>query len=172
MTESLTLRDEITLSLQELHIPAENFHFVSLHSYQSILEQIVEYFTVSGKKTLTYNWWWDSFNFKEPCITYNPESGYPEELLPHLIPAEELVWFVATDSGRQRNKFWLCEGTIKAIAQVIANSYSFEYYLASKKFRWLLCVNHHDILIAVGEEMVNKLQKFPNVKGAIFTDVE
>jgi hypothetical protein len=37
--------------------------------------------------------------------------------------------------------------------------YGFEYYIVSKKFEWLLCENHHDILIAVGQPMVEKMER-------------
>ncbi|WP_425556402.1 DUF6756 family protein [Hymenobacter saemangeumensis] len=36
--------------------------------------------------------------------------------------------------------------------------YAFEYYLVSKKYEWLLGVNHHDVLFGVGELMVQRIK--------------
>lgn len=52
------------------------------------------------------------------------------------------VWFFVKET-RQDPKFWIYEGTIKAIQKVIEETVAFEYYIASKKFRWVLCENHH-----------------------------
>jgi hypothetical protein len=37
-------------------------------------------------------------------------------------------------------------------------AWSFEFYVVSKKFEWLLCQNHHDVMMAVGEPMVTRLK--------------
>ena len=38
--------------------------------------------------------------------------------------------------------------------------YGFEYYIVDKKYNWILCENHHDILIVLGEEIANNLCKY------------
>ncbi|MFC3845081.1 DUF6756 family protein [Paenibacillus sp. MAH-36] len=35
-----------------------------------------------------------------------------------------------------------------------------DHYLVSKKYDWLLCVNHHDIVFGSGLEVVNNMKKF------------
>ncbi|WP_205301049.1 DUF6756 family protein [Paenibacillus aceris] len=34
-----------------------------------------------------------------------------------------------------------------------------EYYIISKKYEWLLCVNHHDIVFGSGAELVDIMEK-------------
>jgi hypothetical protein len=60
--------------------------------------------------------------------------------LKELVPSQETVWFVAEEWKRikQHGNFWLCEGTITVIAELLGEMYGFEYYIVSKKFEWLL----------------------------------
>ncbi|MBP7283704.1 MAG: hypothetical protein KBA66_19105 [Leptospiraceae bacterium] len=57
-------------------------------------------------------------------------------------------------------KFWFYKGKLTAIQKIIEESYRIgEYYFASEKMNWLLCVNHHDYLIGTGEIMVEKIRQ-------------
>ncbi|WP_411268085.1 DUF6756 family protein [Paenibacillus sp. PL91] len=35
-----------------------------------------------------------------------------------------------------------------------------EHYVVSKKYEWLLCVNHYDIVFGSGLEIIDKMKKF------------
>jgi len=37
-----------------------------------------------------------------------------------------------------------------------------EVYVVSKKYEWLICVNHHDYIIAAGCDRVKKLMTLEN----------
>jgi hypothetical protein len=59
---------------------------------------------------------------------------------------------------------------VKAIQAIIEEaSLLDEMYLGSKKYDWLLCINHHDILVATGGDMPDKLRQlgFPTPKPPI-----
>ncbi len=136
-----------------------DFRLVGLHQYEAILLKIIAHFTTLGRSGLNALWLWDSF--QEPKFARADCPPMCTAMLRKLVPAEEAIWFVAEDSGRQKEhgNFWLYEGHIDAIAAVLDEAWLFEFYLVSKKFEWLLCENHHDVLIAVGEPMVGKLRE-------------
>ena len=55
------------------------------------------------------------------------------------------------------------EGYIKDIVSVLGETtQTDEVYVASKKYEWLICVNHHDYIIATGRNMVEKLVMLEN----------
>jgi uncharacterized protein DUF6756 len=67
-----------------------------------------------------------------------------------IIDKNEKVWFVACDSNRNPSKYWLFEGFIEPIQQILGALNSFEYYVVSKKYDWFLAENHHGLLIGLG----------------------
>jgi hypothetical protein len=79
----------------------------------------------------------------------------PRKLVPD---PDELVWFIAEDFVEPEFSAW--EATPRDIQAVLGECYSFEYYLIQQQFRWLLCENHHDVLIAVGKEMEERLNNY------------
>ncbi len=61
---------------------------------------------------------------------------------------EEKIWFVAEDDTLP---YYPVYETTPAVAQrLIGQCYGFEYYLAAKDLSWLLCENHHDVVLALG----------------------
>jgi len=80
----------------------------------------------------------------------------PFVYLDQLIdPSQEILFFVNGD----KDKFWFYKGKVKAIQTVIAeSSYMDELYLASMKYDWLICINHHNCLIATGNLMPDRLR--------------
>ena len=49
------------------------------------------------------------------------------------------------------------DSTPQAAQAVIGECYAFEYYLIAKDLSWLLCENHHDTLIGVGDEVRRRM---------------
>ncbi len=82
------------------------------------------------------------------------------EIVEPLLASEETVWFVAEDERgtKQNGNFWLYEGKIKPIVSLLGEMIAFEYYLVPKKLDWLLCETHHDVLVGVGEPIVERLK--------------
>jgi hypothetical protein len=44
------------------------------------------------------------------------------------------------------------------IAELLGDLYGFEYYIVSKKFEWLLCEDHHGVLIGVGQPVIERIE--------------
>lgn len=72
-----------------------------------------------------------------------------------LLDEEEQVWLMVNDS----DKFWFYQGRRAAIQAVLSECYHLdEIYLISKKYDWLLCLNHHDVVYGLGAPMSEKLK--------------
>jgi len=149
------LREEILKIKKEHSIGDNSFKEVSHLDYGKILKKINSKF-LTTKKYDDSIWWWQSYkNLKRYAIHF--KEGFAFEILNKILPKEEeKYWFIASE---ENGKYWLYESNIKTIQFVIGEMFGFEYYIISKKYNWILCENHHDILIGLGEEMVDKLWK-------------
>ena len=70
------------------------------------------------------------------------------------------VWLILEDWDRakERGSFWLFEGRYEATLRVLQNMHRIEFYIADRNMTWIVCENHHDLLIGSGEYIVNKLR--------------
>ena len=152
-----SMRDEIQKAIVDASITPDELRLVSHLKYQDILIRILDKRTSLGTKGLDYKWWWG--NFKEP--TFSRQIVNNQVKFSALFPPTESIWFVAEDFYRNKKvgRYWLYEGTVAAIDKLFWEMFGFEFYIVHRKFEWLLCLNHDDILIASGEEAVSRLQK-------------
>jgi hypothetical protein len=151
-------RDLLTEAARSLGLEAQ-LKLIEPHRYQDILERIISDRTTLGKKGTSTLWLWGSL--REPVAYLQPTD--PVALLECLVPARASVWFVAEAvSPKKFGNFWLYESTIEPICAVLRALPHFEYYVVGKNCEWLLCENHHGMLIASGEPMASKLAQVPN----------
>ncbi|GAB3740404.1 hypothetical protein GCM10027594_20370 [Hymenobacter agri] len=146
----MTLKHELQQTAAALGLPSIAFRAVGITEWESIMKKIEDKFVSARYDTVL--WWWSGYLRGPVHSVLLP--GLPVEALDKIIPLHEQVWFVAED-----DKFWLFEGDIKSIQQVLAESHAFEYYIVSKKYEWLLCENHHDVLFGVGDIIIEKLKQ-------------
>lgn len=132
------------------------FKEVSHLEYSEILKKINSTFLVTHKYDDSV-WWWKSYKeLKSYAIHFR--EGYAFDILDKIVPSkDQKYWFIASE---QNGKYWLYESNINTIKLMIGEMYGFEYYIVDKKYTWILCENHHDILIGLGEYVTEKLQKF------------
>jgi hypothetical protein len=153
---SQDFRETLDLARKSAEIESAQFELVSPYQYEDILHKIVRRFVkLDLRFALEHLWWWEVLH--EP--TASLRVNYKPSLLGQLLFPNERVWFVAENFGKSKKQgsFWLYEGTVKAIIGVLEEAHDFEYYLVSKKYDWLLCKNHHDVIISSGEKIVQKL---------------
>jgi len=148
-------RDWIATAVKKLELSSQ-VALVKPHRFQSILERIVDQRTLLGSDAISASWWWEAL--REPAYCTIPTD--PVRTLKSLIRANEPVWFVAEASGeKQIGNFWLYETTIEPLCAVLAECPHFEYYVVGKKMDWLICENHHGVLMANGDEMATRLSE-------------
>ena len=82
--------------------------------------------------------------------------------LESLVDSSEKVWFLLDETVNQQTKFWIYEGTIKAFNKIFWESvWMDEILIVSKKYEWILIINHHEIIIGTGKikNQIEKLKK-------------
>ena len=146
----MTLKHELLQTAANLGLPYSYFRAIGITEWEPIMKRIENRFVSARYNKIL--WWWDGY-LKGPVYSVLL-PGWPVDALDKIIPLHEQVWFIAED-----DKFWLFEGTIESIQQVLAESHAFEYYIVSKKYEWLLCENHHDVLFGVGDIIIEKLKQ-------------
>lgn len=153
------LRDQINIITKEFHFTDEDFQIVRLTKYEQILRSIIENFT-SLKMNQINKWWWEYFLY--PAYSFYSENAL--DFLPELVKEEDAVWFVIEDERKEKECYWLYEGKISAITTILKKLSFEEYYIVSKKLDWLLCENHHNLLIGCGEPIIRKMKMLkPNL---------
>jgi hypothetical protein len=148
------LRADIENIIKDKNLTSEDFRQLRVHEDWKIIEEnIYHTFCKLDHPTQRPIWLWEYFKLD----TFSIATEQPHKLLGKLIDNDETVWFFVSGD---KDKFWFYEGKVKAIVTVIEeSSYLGELYLASKKYEWLICINHHDTLIATGHITPDKLKQ-------------
>ncbi len=146
---------------EKLGLPEADFHRVRHDRWRSILEQLADRFadrTRDRKRGLH----WANTNGYSPWAMERLAGCWHTDCLtwfyrlPDLLPGEEFVYLVLEPAG---GWFWLFEGRMEAVIRALAilNDTGFlglgwpDYYLASRKFRWIIGFDHHDVVSLAGE---------------------
>jgi hypothetical protein len=137
-----TLRDEINEVIGSENI--EGLEFLRMNDWQWILDKLADNFLSQGNRSLERIWLWDSI--KKPFTSYQPDDGIEE--IRSFLNRSDSYWFIATDED---GKYWVLEGTGQAIVSVLSESRCFEYYITNKKITWLICENHHGVMVLKGK---------------------
>lgn len=133
------------------------FRPLGLKDWQEIEDKIYQTFCKLTNFKSRPVWLWEHFKLDTFSVSTEPK---PYLYLDKLIDDTETVWFFVNETVNEAGKFWFYQGQVKAIQTIIAEAcYIDELYLVSKKYDWLLCINHHDILIATGQTMPDKLRQ-------------
>ena len=136
-----TLRDELNKVISTEDI--KGLTFLRISEWQWITNKLAENFLPKGKQSLERIWLWDSI--KEPYTSYQPEDGVLE--LKTIFSESGSYWFIASEED---GKYWVLEGTGRAIITTLSETRYFEYYITNKEITWLICENHHGIMILKG----------------------
>lgn len=151
------LRSDIERARKELGIRNEDFKPVSLSDWKGVQDKIESTFVDRKHLKTGYNWYWSDFKLESHSIRFDSN---PYQKLDKIVAKDEAYWFFVNETVHEKTKFWFYEGTIQAIQEIIGETVGLdEYYIASKKYDWLLCVNHHDTLIGTGKKMVERLKE-------------
>ena len=142
---------EIENALRKLGVPPESFRLLSDEEGSVLYQELFEEFVTGADR----RWWWEAFS--KPSSSKNFEDGRGFERIEELVPnPEERVWFVVEED--QLPFFPIYEATPNIIQKVIGECYAFEYYIIPKSKAWLLCENHHNLVIGVGKQISSRLE--------------
>jgi hypothetical protein len=137
----MTLRDDINAALKEAGI--SNFHFVRSTAYEELLNRIAEHFLLRGPADLEHIWLWE--RFREPMLSHHPNDAI--QYLENRLPRDRSYWFLASE---ENGKYWVADTTGADLLRTLKGTYCFEYYIVERKLGWILCENHHGVLIQTG----------------------
>lgn len=151
------LRKDIEHLRRELNIPDQDFYAVDINEWQEIEQKIADRFCIPIDSSTINGLLNHSFKSETYAVQFF--YNYPFDQLATLIDNNEIVWLFLDETVNEKTKLWFYEGRINTIALILGeSSHLREIYVASKKYEWLICVDHHDYIIATGEEMPGKLR--------------
>lgn len=151
------LRKEIEKIRKDISLTDAQFQPLGLNEWNEVENRIYDTFCNLTHYKSRPVWLWE--HFKIDTFSISTEQK-PYLYLNKLIDNSETVWFFVNETVDEEDKFWFYQGQVKSIQTIIAEAcYIDELYLVSKKYDWLLCINHHDILIATGYRMSDKLRQ-------------
>jgi hypothetical protein len=151
----MDFKSKILSVARGLHFKQDQFDSIGIHDWPAVFKRIEAEFIIRKNSNTHFNWWWE--NLKKDNVSVQLPNDNAWTYLHLLIDRNEKVWFVGCDSDRDPSKFWLFEGFVAPIQQLLGKLSHFEYYLISKKYNWFLAANHHGTLIGLGS-IKNKLQ--------------
>lgn len=140
---------EISAALTLLNISSSNFRLLDDEEAREIYSSALQHFVSSGDR----RWWWEDFrmpSFRFKSFDYPPD--HIEELLPET---RSTVWLIVEDDKEVFYPVFEVK-TISNISKVLNECFGFEYYIIEKNYQWLLCENHHNQLIGIGNLLRNK----------------
>ncbi|WP_456062372.1 DUF6756 family protein [Capnocytophaga leadbetteri] len=143
-----SLRKEIAQLMVQLQISKEDFRPLGLEEWKAVETHIYKTFCKNQK----YRRYWLWEDFSEEAVAYRMPHHNPEYYLDKLIDNQEEIFFIFAES--ENCKFWFYEGKITPVLPLIGELYHYdEFYFISKKYEWLIGINHHDALIATGSKV-------------------
>ena len=115
---------------------------------REIFDQLLAHFVTSGDR----RWWWE--DFRQESFSFK-HHDYPFELLNEIMPETNTkVWLMVEDDYEEFYPIY--ETRPEIIKDIIGECFGFEYYIVDKDKEWLICENHHDRLIGIGERLRTK----------------
>ncbi|MDR1821604.1 MAG: hypothetical protein LBQ91_04105 [Oscillospiraceae bacterium] len=121
-----------------------NIVTLNIHDWKPIEHRIMEYFT--GAKNSELTWMWEN-NILSKFKCYAKEVSDSKQLfnvLLDIVNHNEAVWLFLEDSLHWKTKFWGYSGNIEAIVTLLKELPLRDFYIISKKLKWVIGQNHHD----------------------------
>jgi hypothetical protein len=139
----MSIREEIDEARRRLGLSTDEITEVPEGEARPLTSEFLSHFTGG----VDSRWWWERFTLPDAAYRFEDGKGFTH--ITTLVPdAHERIWFVAEDD--QLPYFPVYDATPAVAQRIIGECYGFEYYLIAKDLSWLLCENHHDMVIAVG----------------------
>jgi len=148
---SLSIRFEIEEAINKFQINRNKLHEVRKDQWEEILESIESRFLVKNHYSHGLHWGWNKL--KEPKLSMR-FVDQPYQYIREIIE-DDVFWFIVEDLN---DKLWVYEGEKDIIFELIPElCHLNEYYLVSKKYQWLICEDHHEIVHLHGQEVIQRM---------------
>lgn len=160
MTDREEIEKEIDQHLNFIELVKSQLRGISYVQNKEILDKLKEFLGLKYYRV----WMWEEDAWKCPYTSIKFKTAQDLPNLNLIVPdVEEPCWFLFqlwTLSGPP-----IYEGTIKQIEKITRqqNDLKYEYYIIPKDFRWLIAKDHKNEMIAIGEEVENKLDRLKNI---------
>jgi len=140
---------------KEIGVGLDHFRMVVAARWLRVRDEILERFTNRRLGNRDVGWLWE--DFIEPSASHSGDR--PLEVLATFAAPQAPVWALFEDWDRTKHEgaHWVFEGDLAAVLSVAANHHAIELYVVDRAFGWLGAVNHHDVVIGVGEHAVAKV---------------
>ena len=154
----IQVRSEIEQAIKEYQIDRKRFFEVSKQSYSQIQEKIESTFVDKSKHWNADIHWANmgNYNPKLKCVSV-PLEKWDDWIaeLPSIIPSPNDAVYVLFESNKDyQPKYWLYEAFIDELTSILCGiNGPDDFYIVSKKFNWLISINHHDVITYVGDEL-------------------
>lgn len=147
--------NSILAAARELGLSPARFRQVGPGRFSAVLDRILETFTRGGIANRGRSWLWE--DLEDPAYSLVRPHAY--RVIRQVAPPETPVWFMTEDDDgtKRHGNYWLFEGDLGAVVDIIENHSYLEYYVMSRKLEWMLLENHHNVLYGVGEWIVARL---------------
>jgi len=147
-----SVKDEIRKALAKLKLSRRVFRELPDNEAEVVYRRALRHFVPEGEP----RWWWEHFS---SYAAVDFPAGDAWQHITEFVPdANEESWFIVEDDSLP---FYPVYGaTPSAIHAVIAECYSFEYYIVQRELQWLLCETHHNRMIGVGTVVEQKLRNY------------
>jgi hypothetical protein len=99
-------------------------------------------------------WWWEAFTESQSAV-FDDGLGY--QRISMLVPdAGERCWFIV--ESQASSSYPVYEASPEEIASILGECFFFEYYIVPKDYSWLVCENHHGVVIGCGEPVGSRIK--------------
>jgi hypothetical protein len=137
------IRDEVSNVINALKYTKDQINLLDFKQGELIFKDCLSYFVANGDR----RWWWEdfkneSFDFIDFAIPY-------DQILRIIPDMAKKVWFMIEDIQDPYYPIYDCYPLV--IPKILEQCVGFEYYIIDKNKEWLICENHHNRLIGIGE---------------------
>lgn len=139
---------EISIAIKTLNYSEEQIKLLDFGSGKKLYYELLEWFVKSGDR----RWWWE--DFKQESFDFLEYDKPFEQLIDFIPDLEKNVWLMIEDDQEDFYPIYDCQPLI--IGNLIEECFGFEYYVISKSKNWLICENHHNRLIGIGQKLKDK----------------
>jgi hypothetical protein len=139
------VKNEIENAIKVLGLSQNHFRLLDDVAGKETFTDVLNHFVKPG----ACRWWWEEF--KQPSFLFR-EVENPFEHLTDIIPETDgNVWLIVEDD--EESFYPVYDARPEFIKNILDECFAFEYYVVDKNKEWLLCENHHNSFIGVGNKL-------------------